>query len=104
MVCPILLDDPQGFSAEIGVPLISLLLVDDNPKLLDILKDYLQDHYADEVIVTGIASDGQEARYANLTSHFQPEARHLLLFDSTIRVSKSRLEEYTICQKHPLKC
>jgi DNA-binding response OmpR family regulator len=58
------------------MPLISLLLVDDNPKLLDILKDYLQDHYADEVLVAGIASDGQEA-----ISLFPSLRPHIILLD-----------------------
>jgi DNA-binding NarL/FixJ family response regulator len=38
-----------------------LLLVDDNPTFLRILKSYLDENYLEEVLVVGTASDGNEA-------------------------------------------
>ena len=39
----------------------TLLLVDDNPTFLRILKSYLDENYLEEVLVVGTASDGNEA-------------------------------------------
>ena len=39
----------------------TLLLVDDNPTFLRILKSFLEETYPEEVLVVGTASDGNEA-------------------------------------------
>jgi len=39
----------------------TLLLVDDNPTFLRILKHFLEEHYGDEVVVVGTAGGGEEA-------------------------------------------
>jgi DNA-binding NarL/FixJ family response regulator len=40
---------------------ISILLVDDNPIFLQIITDFLRNHYCQEVAVAGVAHSGQEA-------------------------------------------